>query len=190
MAKYVYYAVDYDSDSMAHSIDALDVIKKTGANVASSVKSAVHKVGGAIEREWKKHKWIARKRGKNGKWIYDYGKGFSNENGPKRVKVIDPKEKSRKAQERRSKRLREQNLRDAERAHNNFNRLDYDSDGSINVNGVNIQKDETGEAYARSRNPYKSPYRGSNVVKLSRRINEEKQKRGRGVKTHRGKQVY
>ena len=190
MAKYVYYAVDYDSDSMAHSIAALDILKKTGSNVASSVRSAVNKAGGAIEREWKKHKWVARKRGKNGKWIYDYGKGFTDESGPKKIKVIDPKEKSRKAQAMRSKRLRQQNLRDAEKANRNFNKLDYDSDDSIKVNGVRMQKDETGEAYVRSRNPYKGFSRGSNVVELSRRVNEEKQKRGRGVKTHRGKQVY
>lgn len=27
-------------------------------------------------REWKNHKWVDRKRGKDGKWIYDYGEGF------------------------------------------------------------------------------------------------------------------
>lgn len=31
--------------------------------------------GGAMDREWKNHKWISRERGKNGKWVYDYGDG-------------------------------------------------------------------------------------------------------------------
>lgn len=31
-----------------------------------------------IERAWKNHKWVDRKRGPNGEWIYDYGNGYSN----------------------------------------------------------------------------------------------------------------
>ncbi len=30
------------------------------------------------ERAWKNHKWVNRKRGPNGEWIYDYGNGYSN----------------------------------------------------------------------------------------------------------------
>ena len=38
-------------------------------------------VGGKKDREWKEHKWTSRKRDpKTGKWIYDYGDGYSNEN--------------------------------------------------------------------------------------------------------------
>jgi len=31
---------------------------------------------GKEERMWKNHRWISRKRNKNGKWIYDYGYGY------------------------------------------------------------------------------------------------------------------
>ena len=31
---------------------------------------------GTKERMWQNHKWVSRKRGKNGKWIYDYGYGY------------------------------------------------------------------------------------------------------------------
>lgn len=36
------------------------------------------------QRMNKNHKWIARKRGPNGKWIYDYGNGFPGEGKRKR----------------------------------------------------------------------------------------------------------
>ena len=32
-----------------------------------------------MPREWKNHKWIDRKRGPGGKWIYDYGNGYPGE---------------------------------------------------------------------------------------------------------------
>ncbi len=35
--------------------------------------------GSKYGREWKEHKWIARKRNADGKWIYDYGNGFPGE---------------------------------------------------------------------------------------------------------------
>lgn len=35
-------------------------------------------MAGKSEREWANHKWVARKRNDDGKWIYDYGNGFSN----------------------------------------------------------------------------------------------------------------
>lgn len=31
---------------------------------------------GTHERSWHNHKWVDRKKGKNGKWIYDYGYGY------------------------------------------------------------------------------------------------------------------
>lgn len=34
---------------------------------------------GKKDRVWKNHKWISRKRNKDGKWIYDYGNGFADE---------------------------------------------------------------------------------------------------------------
>lgn len=30
----------------------------------------------AKDREWQNHKWVERKRNKNGKWIYNYGDGW------------------------------------------------------------------------------------------------------------------
>lgn len=38
--------------------------------------------GGAMDREWKNHKWISRERGKDGKWIYEYGDQTSGGGGP------------------------------------------------------------------------------------------------------------
>lgn len=44
------------------------------------------------DRMWKDHKWIARKRDKNGKWIYDYGNGFPGETkfGGDKITNINP----------------------------------------------------------------------------------------------------
>ena len=44
----------------------------SGAHSADNPDTGI----GATDREWKDHKWIARKRGPNGKWIYDYGYGY------------------------------------------------------------------------------------------------------------------
>lgn len=46
---------------------------------SSKALTGFGKGGSNKGREWKKHKWIARKRDKNGKWIYDYGDGFPGE---------------------------------------------------------------------------------------------------------------
>ena len=53
-----------------------DKNKKKGSNAGGSSNKKQGKYG----REWKDHKWISRKRDKNGKWIYDYGNGFPGEN--------------------------------------------------------------------------------------------------------------
>ncbi len=42
------------------------------------------------ERMNKRHKWIDRKRGPNGKWIYDYGDGFPGEKRKKKFKNVRP----------------------------------------------------------------------------------------------------
>ena len=38
---------------------------------------------GKYGREWKNHKWVARKRNAEGKWIYDYGDGYPDEKNQK-----------------------------------------------------------------------------------------------------------
>lgn len=69
-----------------------DTVSKT----ANSLGNSLSKIGNSIakagttknttnygekgkDREWKNHKWVARKRNKDGKWIYDYGDGFPDE---------------------------------------------------------------------------------------------------------------
>lgn len=42
-------------------------------------------VGGKTDREWKNHKWISRTRGKDGKWMYDYGGTVSGGNNQKKT---------------------------------------------------------------------------------------------------------
>ena len=54
---------------------ALSNLKRQSSKVLTGFGSSGPKKG----REWKNHKWIARKRDKNGKWIYDYGYGFPGE---------------------------------------------------------------------------------------------------------------
>lgn len=62
------------ADSAGKNISKnLDDISK---NTSNAIKGTL---GGMFGREWKNHKWVARKRDKNGKWIYDYGKGFPGE---------------------------------------------------------------------------------------------------------------
>ena len=59
--------------------------KKASDDVKKSISKAKHQANsktsgkGKKDREWKKHKWVARKRNKDGKWIYDYGNGFPDE---------------------------------------------------------------------------------------------------------------
>ena len=45
--------------------------------------------GKLTDRSWKNHKWIDRKRGPNGKWIYDYGDGFNGERKNMRRQYAD-----------------------------------------------------------------------------------------------------
>lgn len=62
-------------------IDIPDIGKEVN-NIGKNVSNAIDSVNPFSKRkdyEWKKHKWIARKRDKNGKWIYDYGDGFPGE---------------------------------------------------------------------------------------------------------------
>lgn len=60
--------------------------KKDKALHRTSSNSTDSSSGKKTDREWKKHKWVARKRGPGGKWIYDYGKGFPDE---KRGGILD-----------------------------------------------------------------------------------------------------
>ena len=57
-----------------------DAAKSVGDAVGDTVDNVLGKKGKETDRQWKNHKWIARKRDKNGKWIYDYGNGFPGEN--------------------------------------------------------------------------------------------------------------
>lgn len=110
--KYVYYAYDYNSSHLNHfkfpfKID-LSGAKKAFNNTASNAKKTLDKAAKTVsdisknasskasktvktaannlDREWKKHKWVDRKRDKNGKWIYDYGFGFPGEGNKKKTK--------------------------------------------------------------------------------------------------------
>lgn len=94
-------AVSKGADDAAKAVSkgASDAAKGVG-NVANNlVKGASDLAGGLFGREWKDHKWIARKRNAEGKWIYDYGNGFPGEgsiagqNGsvsPDDVKLYEP----------------------------------------------------------------------------------------------------
>lgn len=42
------------------------------------------------DRMKKNHKWVDRKRGPDGKWIYDYGDGFPGEKRKKKFKNVRP----------------------------------------------------------------------------------------------------
>ena len=97
MTRYIYYAYDQPSDyDLKHfsfpfkfnfpkiktpkintkpAEKAVNELKEKASNTLNDLGKSVSKK----EREWKKHKWIDRKRDKNGKWIYDYGNGFPDE---------------------------------------------------------------------------------------------------------------
>ena len=51
------------------------------ANTLKSVGDSIGRKGGAMDREWKNHKWISRERNDAGKWIYDYGDSGSSKRG-------------------------------------------------------------------------------------------------------------
>lgn len=51
------------------------------SNALKSVGDSIGRKGGAMDREWKNHKWIARERNNAGKWIYDYGDSGSSKRG-------------------------------------------------------------------------------------------------------------
>ena len=76
--------------------DAAKSLNDAGKTVSNAVSGTL---GSLLGREWKNHKWIARKRDKNGKWIYDYGDGFPGEKGifgknggvsPEDIKLYEP----------------------------------------------------------------------------------------------------
>lgn len=52
------------------------IIKDLSTGADRNRNKASGRQGGKKDREWKKHKWVSRKRGKDGKWIYDYGDGY------------------------------------------------------------------------------------------------------------------
>ena len=93
MSKYIYRASGLnDGYSLTHF--NLPIVKKVPSlkEVGSVVSSGLNRAKTAVEREWKKHKWVDRKRGKDGKWIYDYGNGFPDE---QKQGKREPKKKSR-----------------------------------------------------------------------------------------------
>ena len=63
--------------------NASKAVDEAGKNISKATsdvsKSVSGMLGGLTGREWKNHKWIDRKRNKDGKWIYDYGNGFPGE---------------------------------------------------------------------------------------------------------------
>ena len=128
MVRYIYCADGYDdSDSLSHAINLKGLAK------------------GLKNREWKKHKWVARKRGKDGKWIYDYGDGFPDEKtGEKKKKhrfeyAKDDKKKKHRFQYELGKRVRSfKDLR------GDGNERDY-----VVTNGRKIRKAEDGMAYTK-----------------------------------------
>lgn len=202
MPDYIYHAAPSSyMDSLYHaqrlginkliSPSSINKIKAATANVANSARSAVAKAGGAVEREWKKHKWVARKRGKNGKWIYDYGNGYPDEksnNSKKRIIKLDTPEKKEEFKKARIKAHYERLHGGTKKS--KFKDLDYDSDDYVVRSGQKVRKSEDGSAYVKSLNPYKRPVFGKTAKEAARKANEEKQKHSHSLKTKRGRQVY
>ena len=176
MVKYIYCADSYDdSNSLSHAINLKGLVK------------------GLKNREWKKHKWVARKRGKNGKWIYDYGDGFPDEKSEKsdnsqKVIKLDTPEKI-KAADKALVKAHYKRLHGGKRKAK-FKDLDYYSDDYVVRSGQKVRKSEDDRAYVEPLNPYKKAIFGKTAKEAARKANEEKQKRSRFVMTKRGKQVY
>lgn len=173
MVRYVYCADGYDdSDSLSHAFSLGGLVK------------------GLKNREWKKHKWVARKRGKNGKWIYDYGDGFPDEKSDNSQKIIkdDTPEKIKAAEKARAK-AHYKRLHGGKKK-SKFKDLDYYSDDYVVRSGQKVRKSEDDRAYVEPLNPFKKPVFGKTAEEAARKANEEKQKRSRFVMTKRGKQVY
>lgn len=227
MPDYIYHAAPSSyMDSLYHaqrlginkliSPSSINKIKATTANVANSARSAVAKVGGTVEREWKKHKWVARKRGKDGKWIYDYGNGYPDEqkkNVKKKQKISDAAKaelqgknfrKERSDAGTRPPRISKKSPEEFEKArvlaqYRRYNKglraskykdLDYDSDNYVIRDGQKVRKAEDGTAYVRTRNPYKRNYYGKTAREAARDANSSQQKNAHSLKTKRGRQVY
>ena len=74
-------AIDSISKGASKVVDDIskNISKAANDTVSNMSKAVSGTLGGFFGREWKNHRWIARKRNKNGKWIYDYGNGFPGE---------------------------------------------------------------------------------------------------------------
>lgn len=119
MVRYVYCADGYDdSNSLSHAISLKGLVK------------------GLKNREWKKHKWVARKRGKDGKWIYDYGDGFPDEKTGEK--------KKHRFQYETGKRVR--SFKDL--------RADGNDRNYVVSNGRKVRKAEDGTAYTKVNNKF------------------------------------
>lgn len=134
MVRYIYCADGYDdSDSLSHAINLGGLVK------------------GLKNREWKNHKWVARKRGKNGKWIYDYGDGFPDEKtGEKKTKapfkrtLKDGSERGYRITSGDGKRVR--SFKDL--------RADGNDRNYVVSNGRKVRKAEDGTAYTKVNNKF------------------------------------
>ena len=221
MPKYVYRASGLsDGYSLTHF--NLPIVKKVPSlkEVGSAVSSGLNRAKTAVEREWKKHKWVDRKRGKDGKWIYDYGNGFPDEKKPdkkqdKKKAQLSPYEQrvlaGRHLREHRQTsgtitrerpkpirgnsklfedEIRYQRTRQEREGRKRKSFKDLDYDSSDYVS-VNGQKVRKAEdGTAYVRTGLFNSYHGDTPKEAARKANVAKQKRSSGLKTHRGKQVY
>ena len=71
MAKYI---KTYSNPEMLSNDNGIRKLENSINN-----KTRANQRGGSTGREWENHKWVARKRNTEGKWIYDYGDGFPDE---------------------------------------------------------------------------------------------------------------
>ena len=222
LSDYIYHVgTSSYMDSLQHFDTSM--LKSIRSKLGSAAKSVSNKASSAIsnmkkttEREWKKHKWVARKRGKNGKWIYDYGNGYPDEqkkNAKKKHKISDAAKaelqgknfkKERSDAGTRPIRISKKSPEEFEKARvlaqnrryhkglraSKFKDLDYDSDNYVVRNGQKVRKAEDGTAYVRTRNPYKRNYDGKTAREAARNANSSQQKNAHSLKTKRGRQVY
>lgn len=64
---------------------AKGVKRGTGGYINPTASGSGRK-GGAMDREWRNHKWVSRHRNQDNKWMYDYGGNVSGGNNQKPTK--------------------------------------------------------------------------------------------------------
>lgn len=154
MVKYIYCADGYDdSNSLSHAISLKGLVK------------------GLKNLEWKKHKWVARKRGKDGKWIYDYGDGFPDEKTGEKKKhrfeyAKDDKKKKHRFLHERGKRVR--SFKELRKDGNDIN--------YVITNGRKVRRGKEGYAYTKVN---KKLILGNGDIEVSRKAAGYENKRKR-----------